>query len=375
MLSDECMQPKEQMNREELAYSAWFHSVAYIGDVSLFRLLEQFGSMKAAYHAKETQLLQILKPRQYTSFLAAKYKQTPLNYLQTLEQEGIRYVPVTDEIYPERLRHIPDPAFGLFVKGTLPDEKKPSVALIGARACSEYGKQVAREFASYLSKQGVQIISGMARGIDSIGQKACMECGGRTFAVLGNGVDICYPPEMTELYQNMLQHGGVLSSYPPKTAPLARQFPPRNRLISGLADVILVVEARQKSGTLITVDMALEQGKEVAVIPGKITDALSQGCLELIRQGATMITEPQQVLELLHCPYRSEQPKTVRVDIDAALQDILRVLTTQPQDAEILYQTWKAQVPNGTFRSFMEGLVDLELLDLCKSEKNRFYIR
>lgn len=363
------------MNREELAYSAWFHSVPQIGDVSLFRLLEQFGSMKAAYHAAEKQLLQVLKPRQYTSFCAAKYKQDPMVYLQGLEQAGIRYVPFMDEIYPERLKHIPDPAFGLFVKGRLPDEKQPSVAIIGARACSEYGKQVARQFAAYLSQQGVQIVSGMARGIDAIGQKACIESGGRTFAVLGNGVDICYPPEMMELYQTLLQCGGVISSYAPKTAPLAKQFPPRNRLISGLADVLLVVEARQKSGTLITVDMALEQGKEVAAIPGKITDELSRGCLDLIRQGAVMITEPKQVLELLKSPYVSDRTEPVRMDLDITLRNILQVLTKEPQEAEVLYQTWKASVPNGDFRSFMEGLVDLELLDLCKSEKNRFYIR
>ena len=141
------------------------------------------------------------------------------------------------------------------------------------------------------------MVSGMARGIDGIAQKAALEAGGASFAVLGCGVDICYPEENRELYDRLLQEGGILSEYPPGMPPEPKLFPPRNRIISGLSDLVLVIEARKKSGTLITVDMALEQGREVYALPGRVSDKLSDGCNRLIRQGAGVATCPEDILE------------------------------------------------------------------------------
>ena len=141
------------------------------------------------------------------------------------------------------------------------------------------------------------MVSGLARGIDGISQEAALDCGGRTYAVLGCGVDVCYPAENGRLFDRIPARGGIVSEYPPGTLPQARLFPPRNRIISGLSDLILVVEAREKSGTLITVDMALEQGREVFAIPGRVTDALSSGCNTLIRQGAGVAISPSALLE------------------------------------------------------------------------------
>lgn len=385
MLSDKFIGRFGTIEREETAYCAWFQSIPKIGDVTLFLLYEKFGSMKEAYKASERELRAILKPAQYSSFLAFRYVQSPMDYLKQIEQKGIRYIPFFDALYPQKLRDIPDPPFGLFVKGKLPQQTVPSVAMIGARACSEYGKCVAKLFASELAAYGVQIISGMARGIDSVSQQTCLECGGQTFSVLGNGVDICYPDEMRSLYEGIALSGGLLSSYAPGMPPLSVNFPPRNRIISGLSDVVLVVEARQKSGTLITVDMALEQGKEVAVIPGRITDELSRGCHDLIHQGATVITQTEQLLELLQqvgIQNKYEQSlekqgaqEEVLAALPMELKQIFRVLTAQLQSAEVLYTKWKEQKADGDFQTFMEGLMDLELMDLCKSEKNRFQIR
>ncbi len=178
-----------------------------------------------------------------------------------------------------------------------PGLESPAAAVIGARLASGYGREQARRFSYRMASRGITIISGMARGIDGIAQTAALDAGGRSYAVLGCGVDICYPEENRSLYDRLLQQGGILSEYPPGTPPEARLFPLRNRIISGLADAVLVIEARKKSGTLITVDMALEQGRDVFALPGRVSDSLSDGCNRLIRQGAAPATCPEDLLE------------------------------------------------------------------------------
>lgn len=214
-------------------------------------------------------------------------------------RQCIRYVQQGEEDYPAKLRHIPNAPKGLYIAGKLPDPFKPAVAIIGARTCSEYGKQMAKYFGEALGEVGVQVISGMARGIDVLSQTAAIQAGGNSFGILGCGVDVCYPKENAELYHMLQRHGGLLSEFPPGTAPLARQFPSRNRIIAGLADAVVVIEAKQKSGTLITVDMALEQGRDVYAIPGRLTDPLSEGCNRLIKQGAGLLLSPEELLEEL----------------------------------------------------------------------------
>lgn len=201
--------------------------------------------------------------------------------------------------YPARLLEIPDPPERLYVLGKLPEEKVPSVAIIGARECSEYGNYVAARLGECMGRNGIQVVSGMARGIDGIGQTAALDAGGSSFAVLGSGVDVCYPARNRRLYERLRERGGVLSEYPSGTPALSRNFPPRNRIVSGLADAVVVVEAREKSGTLITVDMALEQGKEVYAVPGRVTDALSSGCNRLVKLGAAVLLDPEELAEEL----------------------------------------------------------------------------
>lgn len=218
---------------------------------------------------------------------------------KTPGEAGIHMVERGERDYPARLLEIPDPPERLYVLGRLPEEKVPSVAIIGARECSEYGSYVAARLGECMGRNGIQVISGMARGIDGIGQTAALDVGGSSFAVLGSGVDVCYPARNRRLYERLRERGGVLSEYPPGTPALSRNFPPRNRIVSGLADAVVVVEAREKSGTLITVDMALEQGKEVYAVPGRVTDALSSGCNRLVKLGAAMLLDPEELAEEL----------------------------------------------------------------------------
>lgn len=211
----------------------------------------------------------------------------------------IKHYKKGDPEYPERLKNISGAPKELYVLGKLPEEDRLSVAVIGARDCSEYGKYVARELGAVLGSSGISVVSGMARGIDGISQEAALNAGGSSFAVLGCGVDICYPEANRQLYERLKISGGILSEYSPGSPALACHFPPRNRIVSGLADVVVVIEARVKSGTLITVDMALEQGREVYVVPGRVTDRLSDGCNSLIKQGAGILLSPEDFLREL----------------------------------------------------------------------------
>ncbi len=291
---------------EKNAYAYWLSNLAGVGDKTLIQLTrvhkdprEIYGRWKKVGEGVPPEYGHLLTPKQQQTISEAVSSLRNWDVLaeyKKLGQQGIRFLTMSSEEYPDRLRNIPDPPFCIYVKGEVPREDVLSVAIIGARECSEYGRFVGGELGKVLGKNGVQVISGMARGIDGISQAACLEAGGTSYGVLGCGVDICYPSGNRKLYDRLLTQGGILSSYPPGTLPKSQLFPPRNRIVSGLSDVVIVVEARQKSGTLITVDMALEQGREVYVVPGRLTDRLSDGCNKLIKQGAGIILSPEDFL-------------------------------------------------------------------------------
>lgn len=285
------------MDRESCAL--WLHSAPGLGRAARGKLLAYANREEEVYQLKEDELTKLLPPGQKELFLDWRKRRSPKRLQEALKQRKIGFVPYFAENYPKRLRRLPDMPYALYQRGGLPEEDKKAVAIVGARACSEYGRKMARWFAAELAAAGVQIISGLARGIDGISQQAAMEAGGASYGVLGCGVDICYPPENREIFMQCVRTGGILSEYPPGTAPRAGLFPARNRIISGLADAVVVVEARERSGTLITVDMALEQGREVFALPGRAGDVLSCGCNFLIRQGAAMALSPQDILEYL----------------------------------------------------------------------------
>ncbi len=214
-----------------------------------------------------------------------------------MENEKFQYITEENEAYPEKLRHIYKPPKALYVRGCLPEKSKLGIAIVGARNCSIYGRETAFYFARELAKNGVEIISGLARGIDGAAHKGALACGMKTYGVLGCGIDVCYPREHAKIYEEMEKKGGIISEYGLGVAPLAGYFPMRNRIISGLSNGILVVEARERSGSLITVEYGLEQGKDIFVLPGRICDELSIGCNRLLKAGAIPVTEPSDILE------------------------------------------------------------------------------
>ena len=294
--------------QEQQPFAHWLNGVEGIGGVWARKLVEAFGTPKEVYRASEESLLAIAGSSRLAGLLAAQKREVYKEY-EEMDQEGILFLPYYHPEYPKRLLQIPDSPFGIYVKGKAPRDGERSIAIVGARNCSAYGRYVADAFARAFAVEGVCVVSGMAKGIDGVAQGGALAAGGSTYAVLGCGVDVCYPACHGTLYEKICASGGVLSTYPPKTAPSPRYFPPRNRIISGLSDAVLVVEAKQKSGTLITVDMALEQGREVYAVPGRITDRLSDGCNRLLVQGAGVALSPAQVLrELSETVWRNHQP-------------------------------------------------------------------
>lgn len=280
--------------KKEKWYDYWLCSAEGVGNRTISRLIEKFGSAREVYQASEAELLQVVSKTQFQSLSEKKRRGSAEEEYQRLAEQGIAFYTVEEPDYPGRLKEIPDPPYGLFVRGRMPREERAAVAVVGARDCSEYGRYVAGELGRHLGRSGIQVISGMARGIDGISQEAALDAGGTSFGVLGCGVDVCYPAQNKKLYERLLEQGGILSSYLPGTLPKSGHFPPRNRIVSGLADVLVVIEARRKSGTLITVDMALEQGKDVYVVPGRVTDRLSDGCNNLLKQGAGVFLSPEE---------------------------------------------------------------------------------
>lgn len=294
-----------ELEREQ-PYAYWL-MCAPIGDATKSRLLLRFGRPSGVFEASEKALmdstLSIGKKERWIAYIKERKEENAKREYEELQTKGILFYPEYHPFYPVKLRSIPARPFGIFVKGKLPDIRQRSLAIVGARDCSEYGQYVARHFAEKMAQNGVAVISGLARGIDGIAQRAAMEAGGESFGVLGCGADICYPKSNEKLYRMCMERGGILSTYLPGTPPTPNLFPPRNRIISGLSDGILIIEAREKSGTIITADLALEQGKDVFVIPGRVTDRLSDGCNSLIRQGASLIQSPEQLLEELNIGY------------------------------------------------------------------------
>lgn len=288
----------ETLMEEQQPFACWLHRAGGVGGrVWKEKLLEACGTPEEVYRGGKEKLKNLVGEARAAMLVEAQ-KQDVYRYAEQLREKGICFYPFYHPGYPKRLLQIPDRPFGIFVKGSLREEGA-SIAIVGARDCSAYGSYAAREFGASFAAAGVRIVSGMARGVDGIAQTAAWEAGGNTCAVLGCGVDVCYPASHRELYEKICESGGAVSEYPPGTRPYGALFPARNRIISGLADLLLVVEARQKSGTLITVDMALEQGKEVFAVPGRITDRLSEGCNSLISQGASVALSPGQLLEEL----------------------------------------------------------------------------
>ena len=287
--------------------------------------------------------------------------------------EEIRCITALDTDYPEKLRQYEDMPGCLYVKGTLPSSRRPAAAVVGARMCSPYGRIQAFRYARILSEAGVQIISGLAWGIDSEGHKGALEGGTPTYAVMGNGVDICYPAGNRGLYQRILrQGGGICSEYPPGASPGKYCFPARNRIISGLADLVLVVEAKERSGSLITAQWALEQGKSVFALPGPVDGELSRGCHRLIYDGAGIAFSPEILLEELgiNCKKNIKSEQKNELGLASDLKLVYSCLDLRPKSTDrISCETGFSPQKTANI------LVELSVLGLVREIGRHYYVK
>ena len=295
------------------------------------------------------------------------------NAMNTVNTEQIQCIDKDHPEYPQKMRQYPSMPSRIYLKGRLPSPDKPTVAVIGARMCSPYGRIQAFRYAKALSEAGVQIISGMALGIDSEGHKGALEGKMPTFAVLGCGVDVCYPKTNKQLYKRILwENGGIISECPPGTQPMPWCFPARNRIISALSDAVLVVEAKENSGSLITAGFALEQGKMVFAIPGAVCDALSTGCHRLIYDGAGITYCPEVILEELGISGRNRPQTEEKTNLGLAsdLNLVYSCLDLRPKNPDYIVRKTgfsPAQVSN--------CLVELMLRGLIRESGRHYYVR
>lgn len=374
------MTEKELERQQPFFY--WLYSITGIGDATIRRLLQKEKKPEAIFYADRLTLQSwrqegVLSEKQVQALQSSRKTWELYTRYDSLLHAGIRFYPIYHPLYPGKLASAFDPPAALFVKGKLPEDKKKSLAIIGARSCSGYGRRMAENFAGTLGEAGIQIISGMARGIDGIAQSAALRAGGASFGVLGCGVDICYPSQNREIYQQLIKQGGVISSYLPQTMPKPQFFPPRNRIISGLADALLVIEAREKSGTLITVDMALEQGREVYALPGRVADPVSEGCNRLISQGAGIVLSPQELLaELTGSRQTGAARPEGKRELDEREKRIYAVLEDDPKSPEAIRREVEGQTGAApALPEIMDTLVKLCMKGAVRQERGGYCVR
>ena len=289
------------------------------------------------------------------------------------KQTEIRKITINSKEYPMRLKKLSGMPKELYVIGNLPEDHAPTAAVVGARMCSDYGKRQAHCYAKVLAEYGIQVISGMALGIDTQGHLGALEAQKPTYAVLGSGVDVCYPAANRKLYNQILENGGgIISEFPPGMPPKAGHFPARNRIISALADVVLIVDARDRSGSLITAGFALDQGKAVYALPGQVDQSLSQGCNQLIFDGAGIAWCPEILLgEWGIFPEKKEKAgEKKNLGLARDLELVYSCLDLRPENLDYFIQK------TGFSAGKTSGLLmQLQVLGLASEVGRQHYVR
>ena len=318
---------------DDRAYLIAFNRVPGIGPARLTALLETCGSIAAAWKAP-IQSLQAagLDRRSIENLLAARQHLDPQAELEKVISRGYRVFGWDDDGYPANLRQIPQAPPLLYMRGQLEQQDELAVAVVGTRRVSPYGREVAGELGASLARHGVTVVSGLALGVDTIAHQSALDAGGRTVAVLGSSVDHIYPARNRRLAMQIIEQGALISEYALGTRPEASNFPPRNRIISGLSLAVIVVEAAKRSGALITASFAAEQSRDVFAVPGSILSPGSDGCNRLIQDGAIPITSVNDLLERLQLP-RVVAHQEARVTVPASPDEklILQHISTEPQ--------------------------------------------
>lgn len=358
------------MNR--IHYWYWLCNINGIGRKTICKLLDKFSEPENIYKVSCKQVEGVLTKKQFEKFLDSKKQDDIYKSYEKIEKAAVKFIYSEDEEYPSKLKHLFDYPYGIYVKGKLPDKNNKSVSIIGSRKGSIYGNEIAEKYAGELVKRNVNVISGLAYGIDTSAHRGALNNNGYTLGVLGNGINICYPKENLSIYLQMEKKGGIMSEYNINVNPSPGMFPLRNRLISAMSDIIIVVEAKKKSGSLITVDQGLELGREVMVIPGRVSDELSVGCNELIKNGANIITNIKDVYDALHIIYEENMNKKENILNELAYNEkiVYSCLSLDAKHIDCIINETKLPVSE-----LLSILFSLELKGYIKQIIKGYYIK
>ncbi|MCD8336278.1 MAG: DNA-processing protein DprA [Lachnospiraceae bacterium] len=354
-------------------YWEWFCSIPGIYRTQREILLHCFHDPRKVWDASMDELtfLKNRGCRWMQKVIDYKKRYTPAEAAHMRASLGIEFISAAQEGYPQRLKPLRDRPYGLFVRGALPPENARSVAIVGARMCTPGGRAMAEAIAREVVHCGGVVVSGAAYGIDGAAQWAALEEGGKSYAVLGCGVDVCYPASHQLLFSRLSTEGGLISEFPSGTKAMPTHFPMRNRIISGLADIVVVVEARKKSGSLITAEFALDQGRPVYAVPGRPDDELSYGCNELISQGAGLILSVEDFAETVF-PDKGKTERKTEAHIPLAPGEKL-VYSKVGLHGKSL---WELQENTAlSLSDLCDSLLSLELKGLIKETEQNFYIK
>jgi DNA processing protein len=356
---------------DEKQYWVGFNLVKGIGARRMQSLLAYFGDAASAWKAP-AEMLQAagLSARLVHTVLQVRESGVLEQTWARIEALNIQVLTWNDPSYPQRLTELDQSPPVLYMRGELCAEDEWTVAIVGTRRPTAYGKQVAEEVAGSLARQGITVVSGLARGIDAIAHHAAMTSGGRTLAVLGSGVDQIYPPEHRALAEKIMAHGAIISDYAPGTPPEAANFPPRNRIISGLSRAVVVVEAGLESGALITAAFAADQGREVFAVPGSIYAVQSKGTNILIQQGARPLLSAQDILQTLNLGMAPQQQAArTALPADAVEAELYSILSQEPMHVDEIRA--KTHIP---IEKVSAALVMMELKGMVRQVGGMQYV-
>jgi DNA processing protein len=358
---------------KDRAYWLGFHLIPSIGAASLARLIEAFGNLETAWRASLSDLQAAGITKRGASSLVEHRDRIDLELeWQKVEKAGANILTLADDGYPNLLREIPSPPPVLYIKGELTAEDETAIGVVGTRRATRYGRDMTHRLSSGLARAGVTIISGLARGIDGIAHNAALENEGRTLAVLGCGVDQLYPPEHRKLSERIQSQGALVSEFPLGTRPEARNFPIRNRLISGLSLGVLVIEAPRKSGALITTSFAADQGRTVFAVPGSALSPASEGTLQLLRDGAALAVDASDILNELNLERRQAAVETRRMLPEASGDErqVLELLQGEPRHID------EIAIDTGINISQLSAmLLQMQLKGLVRDAGGQHYVR
>lgn len=361
------------MINADLPYFLAFAHVKGIGSARTRLLQQHFETLAQAWQAPQNALQQAgLDQKTIAALLQTRAQLSPMAELEALEKANIKALTWDDEHYPPSLRNLADAPPVLYVKGQITQSDMVAIGIVGTRNATIYGREVAEMLATDLVRNGITVVSGLARGIDGTAHKAAIDAGGRTLAVMGSGVDVIYPPEHRKLAQQIAEHGALISDYPPGTQPEATNFPPRNRIISGLSLGVVVVEADEKSGALITTQFAAEHGREVFAVPGNIFSKTSRGTNKLIQNGAKTVLSVNDILEELNLGMVTSQLE-FQMSAPSDLTDLESLLLSKLSHEPITTDELIRQVnqPTGEVTT---TLMMLELKGIIRGAGNNNYV-